>query len=234
MTKGAMIFAAGLGKRMLPLTNKLPKPLIKVRRKSMLKNNIEKLLDAEFKNIVINAFYYPQKIMDEVKSYTPIVKVIVEEERLETGGGLLNAINNGSFDLSSPIILLNGDIFWIDQDYKSIEMIQKLWNPSKMDLLLCLKEKKKYFGYHGSGDFDIHDSKKKTSELIIKKGGPYVFTGLQIINPKILKKKKKIFSIRDQFLESSNHKKLFGFIDKNPWFHIGTVEDLKKFNKEIG
>ena len=105
MTKGAMIFAAGLGKRMLPLTNKLPKPLIKVRRKSMLKNNIEKLLDAEFKNIVINAFYYPQKIMDEVKSYTPIVKVIVEEERLETGGGLLNAINNGSFDLSYPIIL---------------------------------------------------------------------------------------------------------------------------------
>ena len=140
-----MIFAAGLGKRMLPLTNKLPKPLIKVRRKSMLKNNIEKLLDAEFKNIVINAFYYPQKIMDEVKSYTPIVKVIVEEERLETGGGLLNAINNGSFDLSSPIILLNGDIFWIDQDYKSIEMIQKLWNPLKMDLLLCLKEKKSLF-----------------------------------------------------------------------------------------
>ena len=66
--KEAMIFSAGLGKRMLPITNELPKPLIKVRNQSMLKNIIEKLLDAKFKNIIVNAFYYPQKIIDEVKN----------------------------------------------------------------------------------------------------------------------------------------------------------------------
>ena len=138
--KEAMIFSAGLGKRMLPITNELPKPLIKVRNQSMLKNIIEKLLDAKFKNIIVNAFYYPQKIIDEVKIFSPVVKVIIEKERLETGGGLLNAIKNNSFDEVNPIVLLNGDIYWIDQNYKSLEIIQKLWDPSKMDLLLCLKK----------------------------------------------------------------------------------------------
>ena len=68
------------------------------------------------------------------------MKVIIEKERLETGGGLLNAIKNNSFDEVNPIVLLNGDIYWIDQNYKSLEIIQKLWDPSKMDLLLCLKK----------------------------------------------------------------------------------------------
>ena len=232
--KEAMIFSAGLGKRMLPITNELPKPLIKVRNQSMLKNIIEKLLDAKFKNIIVNAFYYPQKIIDEVKIFSPVVKVIIEKERLETGGGLLNAIKNNSFDEVNPIVLLNGDIYWIDQNYKSLEIIQKLWDPSKMDLLLCLKKKNKYFGYHGKGDFEVLDKNKSLSEIMIKDNGSYVFTGLQIINTDILiKEKKKKFSIRDYFIKSSKRRKLFGFIDKNPWFHIGTVEDLKNFENKF-
>ena len=234
MFKEAMIFAAGLGKRMLPMTKTLPKPLIKIRQQSMLKNNIAKLLDANFKNIIVNAYYYPQKVIEEVKIFSPIVKVIIEEERLETGGGLLNAIKKNCFDHENSIVLINGDIYWIDQDYKSLEIIQKLWNPKKMDLLLCIKKKNEFFGYHGNGDFDVLDTNKRYSELTMKDNGSYVFTGLQIINAEIImNEKKKIFSIKDYFTKSSKRRKLFGFIDKNPWFHIGTVEDLKKFENKF-
>ena len=92
MIEESMIFAAGLGKRMFPLTRKLPKPLIKINNTSILKNNIEKLLKCDFSNIVINTYYLPKKIINEVKEYDDRVKVVVEKERLETGGGLLNAI----------------------------------------------------------------------------------------------------------------------------------------------
>ena len=61
-----------------------------------------------------------------MKIFSPVVKVIIEKERLETEGGLLNAIKNNSFDEVNPIVLLNGDIYWIDQNYKSLEIIQKL------------------------------------------------------------------------------------------------------------
>jgi len=234
MIEEAMIFAAGLGKRMLPLTKKIPKPLIKIGKNSMLKNNIEKLLDAKFKNIIVNAFFHSQLIINEVKSFSPKVKVIVEEERLETGGGVLNAIKKNSFNTKEPIILLNGDVFWIDQNYKSLDRIRELWDPSKMDQLICLKQKGEYFGYHGEGDFEMLDLKKQSTKLTFKKNSSYVFTGLQIINSSILKKNKKtIFSIKEKLIESSEKGRLFGFLDTNPWFHIGTVEDLEKFKKRF-
>ena len=92
MISQAMIFSAGLGKRMLPLTESTPKPLIKINNKSLLKNNIEKLIESKFRNIVVNAYLHSDKIINETKMFES-VKVIVEAERLETGGGLLNAIN---------------------------------------------------------------------------------------------------------------------------------------------
>ena len=109
MINEAMIFAAGLGKRMYPLTKDKPKPLIKIKNKSILKNNIEKLIQNNFKNIIVNAFHRPEQIMSEIKEFSS-VKIIIEKERLETGGGLVNAINENYFEKNSPIILLNSDI----------------------------------------------------------------------------------------------------------------------------
>ena len=110
-----MIFAAGLGKRMLPITSSLPKPLIKINNKSILKTNIEKLLKVGFKKIVVNAFHFPEKIKTEVKDYYPTVEVVIEKERLETGGGVLNAINKDYLEGKEPLLLINGDIIWVNQ-----------------------------------------------------------------------------------------------------------------------
>ena len=232
MISQAMIFSAGLGKRMLPLTENIPKPLVKINSKSFLKNNIEKLIESKFRNIVVNAYHHSEKIIKETKMFKS-VKVIVEAERLETGGGLLNAINKKYFLENAPIVLLNGDIFWYDNNYKSIDKIISLWNPNKMDMLLCLKRKEDFFGYHGNGDFDLQRDNCLSSILEKNRNPLYAYTGLQIIKQDLIKNtKKKYFSLKEQILQSLEKKKLFGYIDENKWFHIGTLEDLKKFKEK--
>ncbi len=234
MISQAMIFSAGLGKRMLPLTQSIPKPLVKINNKSLLKNNIEKFIESKFRNIVINAYHHSDKIINETKMFES-VKVIVEAERLETGGGLLNAIKEKYFWENTPIVLLNGDIFWYDKNYKSIDKIISLWNPNKMDMLLCLKRKEDFFGYNGNGDFDLQSDDDLVSKLKKNQNPLYAYTGMQIINQDIIKNvKKSYFSLNEQIMRSLEKKRLFGYIDQNQWFHIGTVEDLKKFKENYG
>ncbi len=229
----AMIFAAGFGKRMLPITDKIPKPLVKINDKSLLLHQIEKLLELKFKNIVVNAFHLADRIVKEVKPFNPKVRVIVENEILETGGGLLNAIDNDFFLRSNkPKVLINGDIFWIDKDYLTLDSLIHNWSEKKMDILLCLKPKNDFFGYYGNGDFDLKNSKSKVSKILkINNCSDYTFTGLQIINPKVLHKfKKKKFSIREIFFSLIDKGRIYGFIDNNPWYHISNPRDLNKIN----
>ncbi len=232
MIDEAMIFAAGFGKRMLPLTKKIPKPLIKINEKSILSYNIEQLIEANFKKIIVNAHHHYEQIIADVQIYKPIVKVIIEKEILETGGGLLNAMNKNFFGINDSILLMNGDIFWTNNVYKSLDKIRSIWDSNEMDQLLCLKKKENFFGYEGLGDFDKVSPNQVTSKVIKNNNLQYAFTGLQIVKKEIVKNtKKRVFSIRDQILESLDKEKLFGYVDKNQWFHIGTVENLKRLKE---
>lgn len=233
MIKQSMIFAAGLGTRMLPITSDLPKPLIKINKKSILQTNIEKLLDADFENIIVNAFHLSEKIVDEVKGYSSKVKVIVENERLETGGGVLNAIKHNHLEEKDPVLLVNGDIFWKNQIHDSLVKIRNKWDSKYMDNLLCLTRKDNFFGYHGNGDFELSKPKKNLSSIFLKKNCTYAFTGLQIIKPEVIDTKKKKFSIKETIYKVCERNKAFGYIDQNPWFHIGTYEDLIKFEDNL-
>ena len=227
----AMIFAAGFGKRMLPLTINTPKPLLRINNKSIISYQIERLLELNFKNILVNGHHLFNKLKDELKIYSPLVKVIYEEEILETGGGLLSLIKKKKFkDPISPKLLINGDIFWKRKKNCPIEMIIKNWK-KRMHLLLVLKNKCEVLGYKGKGDFSLENEKKKISRILKNSvNNDYMFTGLQIINPNIIEIKRKKFSIREVFFESILKKKIYGFVDDNDWFHISNPNDLKKLN----
>ena len=143
-------------------------------------------------------------------------------------------IKKKSFNTNSPLLLLNGDIFWENKVYNSLDKIRKLWDPGKMDILLCLKKKRDFFGYYGSGEFQMKKSTKKASALYVEKNCSYAFTGLQVVKQEIItKKRKKIFSLREQIFDSLDKKKLFGYLDENPWFHIGTKDDLIRFREKL-
>ena len=192
------------------------------------------IIEAKFDNIIVNAYLHSDQIVNEVRDFFPTVKVIIEEERLETGGGIVNAIKNGYFKKDKPILLLNADIFWVNEIYNSINKIRKLWNQDKMDMLLCLKNNDNFFGYKGSGSFYFFDLDSDPSLLIYKEQSSLVYTGLQVVKQELFKdSKKKFFSIKEKIIECSNKRKLFGYIDKNPWFHIGTIRDLKEFQRNF-
>ena len=196
----AMIFAAGFGKRMLPLTIKTPKPLLKINNKSIISYQIERLLELNFKQILVNGHYLFNELNKQLKIYSPYVKVIYEEEILETGGGLLNLLKKKKFmNLESPKLLINGDIFWQKKKNCPVEMLIKKWDDS-MDFLLVLKDKNNVLGYNGNGDFSLKDENKRVSRIFKKTKNNFVFTGLQIINPKVIKNKKKNFLLEKFFL----------------------------------
>ena len=102
-----------------------------------------------------------------------------------------------------------------------------------MDLLLCLIKKKFFFGYKGNGDFNLDEPQKEISRLNLAKEKDFVFSGLQLIKPKLIEKRKeKIFSMREIFFSNIKNK-IFGINDKNEWYHISEPDDLKNVNNKL-
>ena len=230
----AMIFAAGFGKRMLPLTKKKPKALLEINNKSLLENHIDTLIRLGFNNIVVNAFHLSEQIVEKIKKYDSRVNIIVENEILETGGGLLNAIKKKMLQ-PKPLFLLNSDTFWINNTTSPFELLLQKWDPKSMDILLCLKNKSDFIGYRGNGDFNIKNEAIDCSLISdVFSSMKFVFTGLQIFKPSLIMNfKESKFSLKEVFYPLIKKKKVFGYIDKSAWFHISTPTDFKKMKNKI-
>ena len=233
----AMILAAGFGKRMLPLTNSIPKPLVLIKKKPILFHIINKLLLQNISEITINTHHLSDKLISCLnENFNNNFQVIVEQEILDTGGGVANAILKKKIGKdNNPFFIINGDIFWMESVNSVFSSLIAGWDDEKMDILLMLIEKNTFFGYKGLGDFNFVSIKNNLgmltndSSIIEKK---YVYSGVQLIHPRIFEGiKKKKFSLKEVFDDALKKKSLFGLIDYNEWFHIGTVEDLDKAQK---
>lgn len=231
----AFIFAAGRGERMRPLTDTIPKPLVQVNNKSILDYNIEKLLELKsIEKVVINGFYLAEQIQSHIDSKADSRLVFShEKEKLETGGGLAFAADK--IDFEQPLLLLNGDVFWQENGISEIGEISKKWfelheKGEECDILMGLKKIEEYVGYEGLGDFNF-DPKSGELQKFLGKKMSHAFVGLQIINPKILRKiSNKMFSMsvfyqpKDQSGELKYRVK--GMEMKGDYFHVGTVEAI--------
>ncbi len=240
----SFIFSAGRGERMMPLTTSLPKPLIKIKDKSIIDYTIEKLDKiSDIKKIIINGFYLAEQIETHIKKLNnPKIIFSHEIEKVETGGGLLFARNKINFD--EPLLTINGDILWQEKSVISdIELICKNWNPQQHDILLGLKKTEEYLGYdgniNGGGDFFFEGEKLfKIPDTKMT----HVFVGLQIINPKILLNAEKngvekCFSMsyfyRSAVGENGMLHRVGGIELKGKYFHIGTPDAVKMTEENL-
>jgi MurNAc alpha-1-phosphate uridylyltransferase len=236
----SFIFAAGRGERMRPVTDLLPKPLVKIKNKAIIDYTIEKLSQiTSIKKIVINGFYLADQIELHIKNLNnPKIIFSRETEKIETGGGLVFAQNKINFD--EPLLTINGDILWQDEGIISdIELISKAWNPEECDILLGLKKLDEYLGYegniHGGGDFILNN---ETLFRFPDIPMTHVFVGLQIINPNILKNApEKCFSMSHFYKtavgESGLMHRVKGLELKGKYFHIGTVAAIKMTEENL-
>lgn len=228
----AFIFAAGRGERMRPITDSIPKPLVKINDKALIDYIIEKLDKiSEIKKIIINGFYLADQIEEHIKNLNnPKIIFSKEVEKIETGGGLVFA--QDKIDFNQPLLMFNSDV--LSQENESdIRMMCENWDPKNHDILLGLKNTEEFPGYHGKGDFNLDSGKLfKRSD----KDMSHVFTGIQIINPQILKNSsEKCFSMsyfyNSALKDDGELSRVQGIELHNNYFHVGDVKTVEFLNK---
>ena len=224
----ALILCAGFGKRLNPITLKIPKPLIKINEISLLENSINFLEKLKVKNIKINTFYLHEKISNFLLSYKSDSKIEIlndGEEILDTGGGILNLINRSD---ETDFIVLNPDTLWGDNYLNTTINMMEYYFEKKIKSLLMIVNKEKSFDKRMKGDFSLNNER-----LLKNKENNFIYTGLQIINKSLFKNKKLIpFSVTSIWDEAIKNKMLYGFESKQPFIHLTDLEIYNKLAKK--
>ena len=222
----ALILCAGYGKRLNPITLKIPKPLIEINEITLLENSINFLKKLEIKNIKINTFYLHDQIQSFILNYKSNSKIEIlndGNEILDTGGGILNLINRSD---ENDFIVLNPDTVWGDNYLDTTINMMNYYFQKKVKNLLMIVNKEKSFDERMIGDFSLSNGK-----LLKNKENNFIYTGLQIINKSLFKNEKVMsFSVTKIWDEAIKNKMLYGFESKEQFIHL---TDLEIYNKLV-
>ena len=227
--KRAIILGAGFGKRMRPITKKIPKPLIKIKGVTLLENSIKFLSSIGVKHIVVNAHHLHKEIVNflKTKKFSPKIDVVVEKTKiLDTGGGILNASKHFK---KNVFFVLNPDTIWNKKYKKEFFKLEKTYLINKKPAMLLVSKTKSY-DHSFKGDFNLNYK----NEILRQKNNRFIFTGAQIINRSVFKKRKiKPFSMNKVWDDLIKNKKLIGVASRQKFFHINNYKIYKKLNKKV-
>ena len=222
----AMIMAAGLGKRMRPLTATRPKPLIEVNGKALLDHVLEKLSTAGVSKIVVNVHYLADALEAHLATRAHGLEVVISDERsllMETGGGLVKAEPLIDCD---PFLSLNSDNLWIDGPADTIKLLASQWEGSKMDALLLLVPQARALNHRGMGDFHM-DREGRIRRRERSHVAPFVFTGIQMISKNLLRDAPDgPFSTNVLWDRAIEEGRAFGAVHQGLWFDVGTPQSI--------
>ena len=226
MIKKAMILAAGFGKRIYPLTLKNPKPLLKIGNETLLSNALKFLELFGIKQAVINVHYLREQIVEylDKSQFNLTINIVNEKDKiLDTGGGVLNAIQHFS---NEPFLIINPDTIWNSHYLEELKLMEKLFFENEKDkCLLLVVNKKKSFDQSFKGDFSLENNLINRKD---KNNLNYIYTGLQIIKPEVFSSLyTKIFSINkiwDKLIESNE---LYGMESNIDFLHVSTLDIYK-------
>ena len=221
--KHAMVLAAGFGKRLRPITNDLPKALIKLQGTTLLDRALLKCRKQNVRRIVVNTHYLANKIYSHLKDYNDVI-LSPEASILETGGGVCKALPLLG---TGPFFVVNSDCVWTDGQVPALRRLSEAWQKGNMDGLLLLKPKNYGVGYRGRGDFAV-DKEGRLSRRGRNTDAPFAFMGIQILHPRLFSGYKiGKFSLNKVYDDAISHGRLFGLIHDGNWFHVSTPADLK-------
>lgn len=223
MKYSGMILAAGFGKRMHPLTKDIPKPLISIKGVSLLDNAINFLKHIGCNQIIVNTHYKHQKIIKHIENRkdSSSIKIIYEENILDTGGAIKNALPFISY---KNLVIINSDIFWRKENIKDAKLLIKSYSKKKEPHLLLVKKINAFGLNKNLGDFNLY----KNNVIRFKKGKEIIYySGLQMLNPALFSLFiKKKFSFNEVWNFLIKEKKLFGNIMQTEWYHVGDMQGL--------
>jgi MurNAc alpha-1-phosphate uridylyltransferase len=219
----AMVLAAGLGQRMRPLTDHMPKPLVQVAGRALLDHVLDKLGHAGVNEAVVNVHYLPDQIIDHVATRAK-PRVIISDERdevLDTGGGVVKALPLLGHE---PFFHVNADTLWIDGVRPNLARMADAFDPERMDILLLMAPTTSSIGYGGRGDYAMLPDgalrKRKEHQVV-----PFVYAGVAIMSPaQFADAPAGKFSLTKMFDRANEQERLFGLRLDGVWMHGGTPD----------
>lgn len=228
----AMVLAAGLGKRMRPLTATMPKPLIEVAGRALIDHGLDRLERAGVETALVNIHYLPELVRAHVaKRKRP--QIVLSDERkqlLDTGGGIAKALSELG---DAPFYLLNSDSFWIEGARPNLDWLAAGWDDAAMDALLLLAPTVRSIGYSGRGDFRMDPTgrlfRRGEREVV-----PFAYSGAAILHPRLFAGAPAgAFSLNLLFDRAIEAERLFGVRMDGTWLHVGTPEAIAEAELSI-
>ena len=216
-----MVFAAGLGTRMRPVTDHLPKPLVPIAGRTMLDHMLDRFADAGVKRAIVNVHYLADQIETHLATRTH-PQIIISDERdklLDQGGGIAKVLPLIGDD---PFFICNTDAVWIEGPRDNLRALAQMWNPERMDVLLLVAASANSVGVDWPGDFHMDPSGVLTRRAE-RESAPFVYAGVGIIKPSLFAHEtREIFRLAPTFFAAAEQGRLFGMRLEGTWLHVGT------------
>ncbi len=225
-----MVFAAGLGARMRPITEKTPKPLVSVAGRTLLDRALDEFENAGVELAVVNVHH----LADQIESHLATrarPRIVISDERallLDQGGGIKKALPLIGDD---PFFVCNTDAFWIDAARSNVRALAEAFDPDMMDAALLLAPTSGSVGVDWGGDFDL-DAEGR----IIRRDGqkPFVYTGVGVMKPQLFAGvADDVFKLAPFFFEAARKGRLYGVVSSGLWLHVGTVAAIADAERAI-
>jgi MurNAc alpha-1-phosphate uridylyltransferase len=225
--KTAMVMAAGLGKRMRPLTATRPKPLISVAGSTLVDHCLDHLKAAGVEKAVVNVHYLAAQLEAHLKNRPKGIEIIISDERkqlLETGGGVVKALPLIDAD---PFLVINADNVWIDGPVDTLRLLASHWIDAKMDALLLVVPHARANCHTGRGDFHMDASgalKRRKPNGV----APFVYTGIQMVSKRLFAGEvpEGPFSTNLLWNRAIAAGRCFGAVHQGLWFDIGQPRNI--------
>lgn len=221
----AMVLAAGIGQRMRPITDSLPKPLVRIGGKAMLDHALDRLAEVGVTEAIVNVHHLAEQIEAHLAERTH-PQIIISDERdelLETGGGVKKALPLLG---AEPFFHVNSDSLWSETGISNIAALARAWTPAEMDMLMLLARREDSVGFDGAGDF-FQDADGRLTRRGQAPTAPVVYAGVIIMKPEIFADTPEgSFSLNLLFDRLIARKRLFGHVLQGQWLHVGTPEAI--------
>jgi MurNAc alpha-1-phosphate uridylyltransferase len=229
----AFVLAAGLGKRMRPVTATVPKPLVEVAGKALLDHALDRAAEAGVGTAVVNVHYLADLIEGHLARRTGGPAIVLSDERaalLETGGGIRKALPLLG---DQAFVVLNSDSFWLEGPASNLRRLIDTWDESRMDCLLLVAPTATSLGYDGAGDF-VMDPDGRLERRGEREVAPFIYAGVAILTPALFADTPEgAFSLNLLFDRAIAAGRLFGMRLDGQWLHVGTPDAIRAAEERV-
>ena len=223
--KSAMVLAAGMGTRMRPLTDTMPKPLVAVAGRALLDHVLDRLAAEGVERAVVNVHHFAEQMISHLATRRR-PQIAISDERgllLDTGGGVVKALPKLG---NTPFYHLNADTIWIDGVKRNLARLAETFDPAAMDALLLLAPTAGSIGYDGRGDFNMASDGRLRARPE-RQVAPFVYAGAAILSPALFAGAPEgKFSLTTLFTRAADAGRLYGLRLEGLWMHVGTPESV--------